>query len=208
MTHTPHIPDNDERQLPQFNRMQTIKRRFFAMRNGALAQQMRSGGLDYRINFGLNIPQIKEIAREVASWGLTDTELAGIATELWHNTSTRESMLMAPMIFPTGAMTDEIAAEWLSEAPTTEVADMLCHSLLRHLTCAPAIAAHLLGTLEATDINRYASLRLMFNLLMLGQITPGALAPEVDAERLRTCGLTAPLCRQILQEIEFLSEPE
>lgn len=56
-----------ERDLPEFNLMQTVKRRFFAMRNGALAEQMRSRGLTYRINFGLNLPQIKEIAADVTA---------------------------------------------------------------------------------------------------------------------------------------------
>ncbi len=55
------MPEAD-RQLPDFNLMQAVKRRLYAMRNGALAAQMRNAGLHYRINFGLNIPQLKEIA--------------------------------------------------------------------------------------------------------------------------------------------------
>ena len=54
-THNPSLlpPDREE---GTFNLMQSVKRRFYAMRNGMLAAQMRQGGVDYRINFGLNIP--------------------------------------------------------------------------------------------------------------------------------------------------------
>ena len=201
-----HIPDTDGRQLPQFNRMQTIKRRFFAMRNGELARQMRCGGLEYRINFGLNIPQIKEIAAEVLSWELSVPEQASLAAELWSNSTTRESMLMAPMIFPPEVMTPQLASEWMAGASSTEVADLLCHSLLRRLPFAPEAAAEMLRNPDATDISRYTALRLMLNLLMLGKIAPEVVADAVDAESSRACPLTASLCRRILQEMEFLGE--
>lgn len=47
-----------------FNKMQLLKRRFFAMRNGAVADSLRRQGADYRIIFGLNLPQLVDIARE------------------------------------------------------------------------------------------------------------------------------------------------
>ena len=50
--------------MTKFNEMQTVKRRFFAMRNGAVADNMRRHGASYRIIFGLNLPQIVEIAAE------------------------------------------------------------------------------------------------------------------------------------------------
>ena len=50
-----------------FNTMQTLKRRFFAMRNGLLADQMRRAGSNFRIIFGLNIIQLNEIAADYGS---------------------------------------------------------------------------------------------------------------------------------------------
>lgn len=98
-THNPSLlpPDREE---GTFNLMQSVKRRFYAMRNGMLAAQMRQGGVDYRINFGLNIPQIKDIAAELIASGLSAAELASLARALWDNESTRESRLLAPMILP------------------------------------------------------------------------------------------------------------
>ena len=50
--------------MAEYNRMQIIKRRFFAMRNGIIADTLRKAGLDYRMIFGLNLPQVVEIAGE------------------------------------------------------------------------------------------------------------------------------------------------
>ncbi len=62
-----------------YNDMQTIKRRFFAMRNGIIADVLRRGGSPFRIIFGLNLPQIVEIAAE-------NEASADLARRLWANT--------------------------------------------------------------------------------------------------------------------------
>ena len=79
--------------MTQFNDMQVVKRRFFAMRNGAVADNMRKLGANYRIIFGLNLPQIVEIANETPHDEV-------LAEALWQIKSTRESQLLAPMIYP------------------------------------------------------------------------------------------------------------
>lgn len=62
--------------MSDFSRLQHVKRRFFAMRNGVIADTYRRAGSPFRIIFGLNLPQITEIAAEFAP----DSELAA---ELW-----------------------------------------------------------------------------------------------------------------------------
>ena len=108
--------------MTQFNEMQTVKRRFFAMRNGAVADNMRRHVANYRIIFGLNLPQIVEIANETPA-------NATLAETLWKNQSTRESMLIAPMIYPRDEFGFDVACRWVSEVPTAEVGDVLCHRL-------------------------------------------------------------------------------
>lgn len=168
--HNPALlpPDREE---GTFNLMQSVKRRFYAMRNGMLAAQMRHGGLDYRINFGLNVPQIKDIATELTSGGHTADELTSLANALWDNATTRESRLLAPMILPLEAATPQLAARWMAQAQTTEVADMLCHSLLRRLGFAPALAAEAMAVNDAT-LGHYTPLRLIAALLASGRISP------------------------------------
>lgn len=142
--------------MTQFNEMQTVKRRFFAMRNGAVADNMRRHGANYRIIFGLNLPQIVEIANETPS-------NATLAEALWKNQSTRESMLMAPMIYPRDEFGFETACRWVSEVSTAEVGDVLCHRLLRYKDFAWQLAVAMVVSSKAME--RYVALRLMFNLL-------------------------------------------
>lgn len=149
--HKTVLPDETERKLPEFNAMQRVKRRLFAMRNGALASQMALHGAEYKINFGLNLPQISEIARDFLPGGEEAATLpegfsyADFARRLRDNTTTRESMLIAPMLFPVEALDIAEALEWGSGAATAEVADVLCMKLLRNHPSAREIAAGLLA---------------------------------------------------------------
>ncbi len=178
--------------MAQFNQMQEIKRRFFALRNGIVADTIRKGGLGYKMVFGLNLPQIMEIAE-----GLTPS--AGLASELWADKRTRESMLLAPMVYPREAMTCEKASEWLGEVPTTEVADILCHRLLRHLPFAWDVAMCHIDSPVA--LQRYAAFRLLFNVVSR---YPSEIKPFAEAEYAASEPLTRSLCHAILEEIEFL----
>lgn len=142
-----------------FNRMQELKRRFFAMRNGAVADSLRRQGAPYRIIFGLNLPQLVEIARDFGP----DAELANSLRE---NLTTRESLLIAPMLYPVENLTAEKALKWLTESPTTEVVDVVCLKLVRHMPGAPALVELL--ACSAEPLHRYAALRLGANLLPQG----------------------------------------
>ena len=107
----------------QFNPMQALKRRFFAMRNGVIADTLRRAGSPFHIIFGLNLPQIVEIATEVPA-----ADAPALAEALWANRGTRESMLIAPMLMPRDSVDAARAERMMREAPCAEVADAICHS--------------------------------------------------------------------------------
>ena len=198
------IPDFDPASLSP---LQRVKRRFYALRNGALAGQLRQGGLAYRVNFGLNIPQIKEIAAETTEWGLTDNDRFALASELWNNKGTRESQLLAPMLVPVTDFTPEEAMKWMAEAETSEVADHLCHSLLRKLPFAGNLISDTLGETNATTMQRYTALRLALALLVAGRLPEPLKAPVKKAsENSLTEPLTASVARQFLSELAFAEE--
>lgn len=174
--------------------MQEVKRRFFAMRNGAVADSLRRQGAPYRIIFGLNLPQIVEIARDFAP----DNDLA---LQLRDNTATRESMLLAPMLYDRADADRELAVDWLTHAPTTEVIDVACLKLFRYLPDAPAVV----DALEAvgTPLARYASLRLGANILPAHIDRVEQIA---QAEADRRDPLTATAARMILDDIAWRRE--
>ena len=177
-----------------YNEIQQVKRRFFALRNGALGELMRRQGATYRIIFGLNLPQLTEIAASTPA-------SAHLAQKLWDNTTTRESMLLAPMIYPVDQFGLDTALAWTASTPTAEVADILCHKLLRRCPFALSLAQEL--SMSDNDMQRYIAIRLHFNLLPNGIDAAEAMA---TAELARNCQLTATVSHALLAEIEFLKE--
>lgn len=139
-----------------FNEMQTVKRRFFAMRNGIIADTLRRNGSPFKIIFGLNLPQIAEIA---SSMPKSDA----LAERLWANSTTRESMLIAPQLVVEELFSEEDAHRWIADIPAFEIADVLCLKLLKRRPYAAKLAVSLSTSEEMMD--RYTGLRLMFNIM-------------------------------------------
>lgn len=179
--------------MTQFNQMQTIKRRFFAMRNGIIADTLRKSGAPYRMIFGLNLPQVAEIA---ASLG----EDAALAESLHADTATRESQLLAPMVMPVAALDAEGAMRWLHESPAIEATDIMCHRLLRRHPLAWEIVERCMNPDD--DTLHYAGLRLMWNLIPQ---QPDRMRSLAAAETERKNPATLDLATRLIEELDFLA---
>lgn len=114
-------------------KIREIKHLFMTYRNGAVADSLRQAGITcYRIVFGLNVPQIAEIAHrneksmELAEW-------------LWADNGVRESRLLASYLFVQERVDMDYACRLIDELQTTEEADMLCFRLLKYLDFAPML---------------------------------------------------------------------
>lgn len=93
---------------------------------------LRQHGYVYRVAFGCSLPDIKDIARQIVE-GLSNPDSllyglsqADVAEALWADVNIRESLLVAPLLFPRGEMTIETAQRWVQTIPTHEVADVVC----------------------------------------------------------------------------------
>ncbi|WP_295728487.1 DNA alkylation repair protein [uncultured Muribaculum sp.] len=132
-------------------RLQPIKHRFYAMRNGITADVLRRVGAPYRMIFGVNLPHLKEIASEI----VPD---ASLARDLWGDASTRESVLLATMVMPPEEFTLDEARRWLATATSAEAIDLLCLRLLGRKPFAAQVAQECLASGE--ELMRYAAMRL------------------------------------------------
>ena len=137
-----------------------IRQEFFVFRNGLLADNLRNSGDCHRMIFGLNLPQIVDIAKRFEP-------NHSVATELWNSKETRECRLIAPMLYPVEKFNVETALQWISEIENHEIADNLCHKLLRNVPFASSLATSLI---EGDDMQRYISLRLALNLLTINKV--------------------------------------
>ena len=105
-----------------------IKKQFFAFRNGIIADALRKQ-YPYEVIFGLQVPQIAEIARSL-------NPSVELADALWDDAKVRESRILATYLFPVSEISMERALQLASEAKTVEEADMLAFRLLKRLTFA------------------------------------------------------------------------
>ena len=119
--------------------------------NGIVSQNMRNLGANYKINFGLTLPLLKKIAEEIPA----DAQLANA---LWNDTAVRESMMLAPMLYPSDEFNEDEAEKWVTNMPNIEIADICCKSLFRRLRFAPRKA--LSWSLSDKMIRQYTGLQL------------------------------------------------
>lgn len=166
------------------------------MRNGIVADTLRKAGSPYRIIFGLNLPQLAEIARET---GRDDA----MAARLRADNHTRESQIMAPMLADPSAIDHNEATVWADAMMSAEAVDVLCLKLLRHMP--DPVSSAIAWASEAPDdshpLRQYAGVRLMWNLIPLHS---AALRPVT--ERLATGeGSIALLASRLVEEMDFLA---
>ena len=116
--------------------LKEIKHQFMVFRNGIVADTLRNAGMPYHIIFGLQLPQLSQIARTI-------TPSMALAQELWEDKNVRESRLLACYLFPKEEVSQELALELAHSVQTPEEADILCFRLLRYLPFADALATEL-----------------------------------------------------------------
>ena len=110
--------------------IKAIKAQFRLFMNGAVSQSMREKGLNYKLNFGIELPRLKEIAA-----GYEKNH--DLAQALWKE-DIRECMILAGMLQPIDSFYPEIADIWIENMPSQEMAELTCMNLFQHLPYVPA----------------------------------------------------------------------
>lgn len=108
-----------------------IKQSLRLAMNGIVSALQRRQGLNYKINFGVEIPRLKEIACQY-------NKSEELATALWQE-NIRECKLLAIFLLPQESYAP-LADKWIAEVPFTEIADHLAMNILCKLPDAAAKA--------------------------------------------------------------------
>ena len=179
--------------------LREIRKEFFAFRNGIVADKLRQAGDPHSIIMGCLLVDVQGIASRFRESINSDDQLATIATELWNDTNSRECRLAAPMLYPAELMTMEQALQWCQTVETVEIADNLCHKLLRRLPEADALFRQLIA--EEHPLVKYTGYRLMNNLLVLGKLQPNEqLRVIVNTEAEQAQSPLSALLKDILED--------
>ncbi len=93
--------------------------------DGVVSSGMRAYGLEYKLNFGVPVMKIKDIASRY----MPDSILA---ERLWQD-NTRELKILATVLYPKDEFTRDVAWRWVREIPNQEIREQLSMNLLRYL---------------------------------------------------------------------------
>ena len=110
--------------------LKDIKTQLRLSMNGVVSQSMREKGINYKLNFGVELPRIKSIA---ASFEKNHD----LAQALWKE-DIRECKILAGLLQPIETFYPEIADIWVENMPTMEIAELTCMNLFQNLPYAPA----------------------------------------------------------------------
>lgn len=105
-----------------------IKQELRLSMNGVASAFMRENGLNYKLNFGVEIPRLQSIANEFQP----NHELA---QALWKE-NIRECKILAGMLQPVDSFYPEIAEIWIEGMPTAEIAQLTVMNLFQKLPYA------------------------------------------------------------------------
>jgi hypothetical protein len=178
-----------------------IRKEFFAYRNGIVADKLRKAGDPHPVIMGCLLVDVMSITGRVRQEINDDAHLQSLAQELWNDTNSRECRLAAPMLYPAPLMTHDTDLQWCDAVETAEVADNLCHKLLRHRPDADTLFRQLI--VDDRALVKYTGYRLLLNRLLMGKVPPSAsLRAIVEHEAAQAQAPLKNLLKDILEELD------
>ena len=139
--------------------LRAIKARFRLFMNGPVSQSMREKGLDYKLNFGIEYPRIREIAADFPK----DHKLA---QALWKE-NIRECKILAALLQPIDSFCPELADIWIEDMHYPELAQYTVMNLFQHLPYAPQVVFRWMA--DEREYFQLCGFLLMARLLMQGR---------------------------------------
>jgi len=109
-------------------KIKKLIRSFRKQMDGEVSDQMKLRGIDYRLNFGINLVYLREKAK-------TLPQDIDFADRLWHR-GIRETMILATLTAPRMEMPKEMAVEWASMVDNCELVEQTALNLFCKLPYA------------------------------------------------------------------------
>ena len=127
--------------------------------NGMVSQSMREKGMEYKLNFGIEYPRIKDIAAGYEP----DHELA---QALWKE-NIRECKILAGLLQPADTFYQEIADIWIEGMDYPELAEYTVMNLFQRLPYASEVVFRWMA--DEREMFQLCGFLLMARLLMKGE---------------------------------------
>ncbi|MCR5131160.1 MAG: DNA alkylation repair protein [Prevotella sp.] len=136
-----------------------IKQSFRLLMNGVTARSMREKGVDYKLNWGVSLPDLQQMATEYER----DYDLA---IALWKE-DIRECKILATLLMPKDQMPAEVVDIWMEQIHSQEMVEIASFHLFQHLDYAPVLAYEWMA--REDDIHQMAAYLILSRLFGRGQ---------------------------------------
>ncbi len=155
--------------------------------NGVVSTSMREKGLDYKLNFGVDIPKLRQIAKKYSQ----NVTLA----ETLYEKDTRELKILATMLYPVEHLSDKTADEWCEKIPNQEIREQACMNLFQNHKNAVDLAQR---WIESSDENiRTTGYWLLARLFIIRK-------DDIELDQLNMDDILQKLQKDIRNESTFL----
>lgn len=132
-----------------------IKRSFRLFMNGVASSSMRDKGLEYKINWGIPVTRLRDMAAQYAP-------SVALAERLWES-DVRECKILATMLMPAERFSEPMALSWLSACNNQEMVEMLVFNLVQNM---PGVETFVVSLLHSDEPNApLAALHLVSRLV-------------------------------------------
>lgn len=132
-----------------------IKQSFRLLMNGEASRSLREKGVEYKLIWGISLPQLKQMAQKYE-------KSYALAVELWKQ-DIRECKVLATLLMPPDEMPEEVAEIWMEQTRTQEMAEVEAFNLFQYLSYAEAMAYRWIASdNELYQIGGYSILSRLF----------------------------------------------
>jgi 3-methyladenine DNA glycosylase AlkD len=137
------------------DRILEIKQKLRLNMNGVASTGMREAGIEYKLNFGVGIPQLKEIASETG-------KSSELAVALWKE-DIRECRILAALVYPEDQFLPDMADLWIEQIRYPDLAEVCSMYLFSRMKNAAEAAFRWIASDNA--ITRYCGFLTLAHLL-------------------------------------------
>ena len=189
-----------------------IKQELRAMMNGVASAAMRNAGLtaDYRVNFGVELPRLKELLDEIRTEMLPTlpmpeegTNEARLAQMLWHE-SVRECRILATMLYPPKEFLPEVADIWVRQISTVEIAQIAAMNLFCKMPNASEKAFQWIAAEE--DMTQIVGYYTLMHLLRENQLSERSEQELKDQAAVAMQSENVQLQKAAMKALAFINE--
>lgn len=145
-----------------------IKRSFRLLMNGVASQSMRQKGVEYKINWGVSLPELQKMAQQYG-------KNHDLAVALWQE-NIRECKILATLIMPSEEMDEALAEQWIGEINSQDLAEMACYNLFQHLQHAADLSYKWMNS--DREIDQMCGYLILSRLFMKGENPHGSRIDE------------------------------